>query len=505
MDEVIACDVTLDPAFTVAPVPPRLFGSFIEHMGRCVYGGVVDPGHPSADADGLRRDVLELTRELGVRVVRYPGGNFVSGYAWEDGVGPVEARPTRLDLAWRSIEPNTFGLDEFAGWAAKAEVEPMLAVNLGTRGVADAVNLLEYTNLAPGTRYADLRVAHGRREPYGVKLWCLGNEMDGPWQIGHKSADEYGRLAAQTAAAMRMVDPTIELVACGSSHERMPTFGAWEAAVLEHAYDDVDYVSLHAYYEKVAGDRIGYLASADAMDAFIAGVVATCDHVGAKRRSRRRLRLSFDEWNLEPRAGGEDHPWQFAPRISEDEYNVEDAVVVGGLLMCLLRNADRVAVACLAQLVNVIAPIRTEPDGEAWRQTIFFPFALTARHARGDVLRVEPRCAEVVASPTRGDVAPADVVATRDPDDGAVAIFATNRSTSRPVLLRAALVGREGYRVAEHTVVGGGEWDLTNGPAARTRYAPQVSDRHLLREGELSVELPPASWTMVRLERVEPA
>lgn len=315
--------VTIHPAFTIAPVPGRLFGSFVEHMGRCVYGGIFDPGHPEADVDGLRQDVLKLVRELGMSVVRYPGGNFVSGYNWEDGVGPTENRPTRLELAWRSRETNQFGLNEFLAWSRLAGAEPMLAVNLGTRGIAEACNLLEYTNHAGGSYYSNMRAAHGVPAPYGVKLWCLGNEMDGPWQIGHKTAEEYGRLAAETAKAMRQVDPQIELVVCGSSNDRMPTFGSWEATVLDHTYDYVDYISLHAYFEQGDADRGTFLASAQAMDTFIEGVIATADHIGAKKRSRKKLKLSFDEWNIwsESRFVGHTNlEWAHAPRLIEQKY-----------------------------------------------------------------------------------------------------------------------------------------------------------------------------------------
>src|SRR5690242_6391838 len=261
-DQVTTARVTIDPAFPVAPVDRRLFGSFVEHMGRCVYGGIFEPGHPAADALGLREDVLALTRELGVSVVRYPGGNFVSGYRWEDGVGPVEERPRRLDLAWKSTEPNTVGTNEFAAWARQAGADVNLAVNLGTRGIEAAANLVEYCNHPGGSYWSDQRIVHGVREPHGIKVWCLGNEMDGPWQIGHKTAEEYGRLAAETARAMRMIEPDLELVACGSSGSGMPTFGSWEATVLEAAYDLVDHVSLHAYYEETGGDRDSFLASA---------------------------------------------------------------------------------------------------------------------------------------------------------------------------------------------------------------------------------------------------
>ncbi|WP_030901217.1 alpha-N-arabinofuranosidase [Streptomyces sp. NRRL F-5126] len=496
---MFTCTATLDPAFTIAPVPPRLFGSFVEHMGRCVHGGIHEPGHPRADADGLRHDVIELTRELGVSAVRYPGGNFVSGYRWEDGVGPRAERPKTLDLAWRSIEPNTFGLNEFMAWARRAGVEPLMAVNLGTRGVEDACNLLEYANFPGGTRWSDLRIAHGVREPHRIRTWCLGNEMDGPWQIGHKTATEYGRLAAETAKAMRRIDPDIELVACGSSNERMETFGSWEAQVLDEAYDVVDHISLHAYFEQHGDDRTGFLASAQLMDSFIDGVVATCDHIAAKRRSPRRLTLSFDEWNVwhESRSAGEDAPrWARAPRLIEEEYTAEDAVVVGNLLMSLLRHSDRVAIACLAQLVNVIAPIRTEPGAGAWRQTVFHPFALTARHARGEVLRVEP-VSPALHSPTIGDVAAVDVAATRDPETGGTTILAVNRDERQPATLRLRMA-EGGHDVVEHVVLGGRDLRATNSRNAPHLVEPRGSTAHFTEPGGLTVLLPPVSWSMIR-------
>lgn len=496
---VITSRVSVDPAAVIAPVSPRLFGTLVEHMGRCVYEGIFDPGDSMADEAGIRVDVAELTREAGVGIVRYPGGNFVSGYDWQEGVGPASERTPRLDLAWRSIEPNTFGLNEFMGWTARVGAEPMLAVNLGTRGVAEAVELVEYTNIASGTRFADLRRSHGREEPYGVKVWCLGNEMDGPWQIGHRSAHEYGSDAAQAARAMKLVDPSIELVVCGSSHDRMPTFGAWERTVLEHTFDDVDYISLHRYYEKTGDDTVGYLASGLGMDSFIETVVAICDEVAASKGSDRKLKLSFDEWNVEIRVQDPEHDWAVAPRLSEDVHSVEDAVVVGGLLISLLRHSDRVGVACFAQLVNVMALIRTE-SGVAWRQPSFYPFSLTAQHARGEVLRVNVASDALVNSATRGDIDPVDAIVTRDPVDGSLSVFAVNRGVADHVRLDVALPAGADVRVAEHVVLGGDDGDATNTADQPSRVAPRVSDEHALDAGFLTVVLPPASWTMVRLE-----
>ena len=394
---VTTARIILDPDFRIGTIDPRLYGSFVEHLGRCVYGGIYEPGHPTADDQGFRQDVLDLVRELGVPFVRYPGGNFLSGYNWEDGVGPVEDRPTRLDLAWRTTEPNLIGTNEFAEWAKRAGAEVNLAVNLGTRGVDAARNLIEYCNRPGGGYWSDLRRSHGVADPHKIKTWCLGNEMDGPWQIGQKTAGEYGRLASQTAHAMRLVDPSIELVACGSSNSQMPTFPEWEATVLDHAYGLVDYISLHIYYRYEYDDLGTFLAQSLDMDAFIETVIATCDFVQAKKRTRKQINLSFDEWNVWYHHRQHDReimasdPWQVAPPLTEDIYTHADALLVGSMLISLLRHADRVKIACLAQLVNVIAPIMTETGGPAWRQTIFYPFLHASRFGQGEVLDLQVR------------------------------------------------------------------------------------------------------------------
>ncbi|WP_367139125.1 alpha-N-arabinofuranosidase [Saccharothrix sp. HUAS TT1] len=471
-------------------------------MGRCVYTGIYEPGHPTADEDGFRGDVLELTRELGVELVRYPGGNFVSGYRWEDGVGPAAQRPVRRELAWHSIETNEVGVDEFARWARKADVEVMYAVNLGTRGVAEALDVHEYLNHEGGTHLSDLRRANGTEAPHGVKLWCLGNELDGPWQLGHKTAHEYGRLAAETARALRQAEPDLELVACGSSSSAMPTFGEWESTVLELTYDEVDHISLHAYYEVVDGDVDSFLASAVDMDHFIDSVVATADAVGARLKSSKKITLSFDEWNVWYMKRFQASPrteWEVAPRVIEDQYDVTDAVVVGNLLISLLRHSDRVAVACQAQLVNVIAPIRSEPGGAAWRQTTFHPFALTSRLARGQVLRVE------TSSPTYetgkfGAVPVVDAVATHDAETGATVVFVVNRHRSEPVDLRVGLAAFGDVEVAEAWVVHDPDGSATNTEADPDRVVPRPQEADVV-DGELRAVLPPVSWTAVRLAR----
>jgi alpha-N-arabinofuranosidase len=493
--------LTLDPAFDVAEVDPRLYGSFVEHMGRCVYTGIYEPGHPTADGEGFRGDVAELVRELDVPILRYPGGNFVSGYRWEDGVGPRPERPTRLDLAWRSLESNQVGVDEFTAWTRRMGSEPMMAVNLGTRGIDAARDLVEYTNHPGGSHWSDLRRRNGFPDPHGIRLWCLGNEMDGPWQIGHKTAAEYARLAAETAKAMRRVDPSIELVVCGSSHQRMPTFGDWEATVLRETYDLVDYVSLHSYYEQRGADRGSFLASGANMDRFIESVVATCDHVRGAGQHSKRINLAFDEWNVwyQARFPGEDNlEWAQHPRLIEDEYSVVDAVVVGSLLISLLRHADRVKIACLAQLVNVIAPIRSEPDGVAWRQTTFHPFALTSRHGRGTVLRVEPTGPTYETS-WMGEVPVVSATAVRDAETGAVTLFAVNRSQDEPVALDVDVRALPDLAVGSHVALFDEDPEATNTADRPDRVTPTRLADVKAADGTVTAVLPALSWNMVRL------
>ena len=497
--------LTLNPAFRVAPVRRRTFGAFVEHLGRCVYTGIYEPDHPAADEDGFRSDVLALTRELGVSSVRYPGGNFVSGYRWEDGIGPVEDRPARHDLAWHSTEPNTVGLDEFMAWARKAEVEPMYAVNLGTRGIEEALDVLQYANAPQGIALADERAANGNPEPHGIRMWCLGNEMDGPWQIGHKNAEEYARVATETARAMRMEDPDLELIACGSSNSQMPTFGAWENTVLTEAYDFVDMISAHVYYSEKDGDQASFLASADDMDHFIDAVVATADHVRAKLKREKRIMISFDEWNVWYQHRAESRPpsgddWPVAPVLLEDIYSAMDAVVFGNLLISLLRHSDRVASASLAQLVNVIAPIMTEPGGASWKQTTFHPFALTSRHARGEVLDVRLD-APTFDNARFGTSSAADAVATWDEEAGELAVFVVNRSNQEELALDADLASFGELELVEALTLHHEDPYAANTKDAPETVVPQANDSLRLEAGRLTGALPAISWSLVRLAR----
>ncbi len=495
----------IDPASTIGELDDRLFGSFVEHMGRAIYGGIYEPGHPAADADGWRRDVVALVRELGVTVVRYPGGNFVSGYHWEDGVGPRAARPTRLDLAWRSVEPNAVGTDEFVAWTKLAGVRPMLAVNLGSRGAEAARNLVEYCNAPPGTPYGDWRVANGHPDPHGVALWCLGNEMDGAWQIGHKTAVEYGRLAADVGRQMRQVDPSIELVACGSSSSKMSTFGTWEETVLDLAWEVADHISLHSYHDPAEFESVGdFLACSLDLDRMIVTVAATADAVASRKGSRKRIGLSVDEWNVWHMAehrGREDRdpagPFRRAPALAEDQQDLADALVVGCLLITLLRRADRVRIACLAQLVNVIPAIRTADGGPAWRQTSFYPFADVARFGRGSVLRFEMDGPTYDVSGV-GPVQAIEAVAVHDAAAGWLTVFAVNR-LDRPLALEARLRDLGDLGVVDHWVLADPDVHASNTAAHPDRVQPRRAAGAAVEARRLTVSLPARSWNVIRV------
>jgi len=482
-------------------IDDRLYGSFIEHLGRAIYGGLYEPGHPTADGQGFRGDVLDHVRALNTPIVRYPGGNFVSGYRWEDGVGPLEARPRRLDLAWKSLEPNAFGTDEFVRWCRRAGTEPMMAINLGTRGVDAARSLVEYCNHPSGTQYSDWRVENGCVEPHDIKVWCLGNEMDGDWQIGHKTALEYGRLAEEAAKVMRWVDPTIELVACGSSSRTMSTFPQWEATVLEHTYAHVDYISLHTYYGNRDGNTAHFLAQSIGMDAFIEEVVATCDFIRAKKRQKKRMMLSFDEWNVwfhSNQADRQQLPWQEAPPLLEDLYTVEDALVVGCMLISLIKHCDRVRIGCLAQLVNVIAPIFTATGGGIVKQTTYFPFMHASRYGRGTALDMKVDSSSY-EDPVFDAVPYVEAVGVLSEDRGELTVFAVNRNLEEVVGLDVDLRDFSTARVVQHIALTHSDLKAVNTLEQPDRVAPSALDDSVEEhEGKTRIALPSASWNVVR-------
>ena len=495
--------VYLDSRRTVAPLDRNLFGSFLEHLGRAIYEGIYDPASKLSDSNGLRKDVVGEIRQLGVPIVRYPGGNFVSGYNWLDGVGPKADRPRVLDKAWNSINSNQFGTNEFMTWCRAVGTEPLMGLNLGTGTPEEAAALVEYCNVEKGTKWSDLRRKHGFAEPYKVKRWCLGNEMDGPWQIGHMTATEYGLKAQDAARQMHYVDPSLQLIACGSSGPFMPTYLEWDREVLEQCYDHVDGLSLHRYFgntaEDTGGDSAKFLAMNLSMERQIAETVAVCDLVRGHKRSPKKLWLSFDEWNVWYRARSGDavngHE-QEAPHLLEEVYNLEDALLVGGLINSLIRNADRVKLACLAQLINVIAPIMTNPNGML-RQTIFYPYSWALQFARGSVLNL------LVDSPGyevsgMGQVPYLDVAGTIDPESGKVSLFVLNRDLSKAHAVEINWQDQAPARALSAVLLTGDDLKAFNSFDAPQRVLPRTLDKPSITGGRAKFEVPARSYAVIQ-------
>ena len=488
--------VTVVKEFTNGKVDDKLFSSFIEHLGRAVYTGIYEPGHETADGQGFRRDVIDMVKDLRVGLVRYPGGNFLSGYNWKDGIGPRGKRPVRLDRAWHTVETNQIGIDEFADWARKAGTEVMAAVNMGTGTVQDAADMVEYCNHPSGTAWSDLRIKNGHREPHAIKYWCVGNEMDGPWQICPLDAVDYGKKAREAIKLMKWTDESIKTIVCGSASSSMPTYPEWDRIVLEHTYDLADYISIHRYFEN-KGDDDDFLASFYDMDQFIKTSIATCDYVKALTRSNKTMYLSFDEWNIWYQSQQQEHPWLQAPRILEDHYSLLDALAFGGMAISLLNHADRVKVACLAQLVNVIAPVFTEPGKGAYKQSIYFPFRDISVYGRGTVLTPISKVQNKVTN-EYGEVPAVIFSAVHDEEGGTVTVFALNTSKTESSETEIDLSSFGDTLMAMRTELSGS--DLAARNSLETPDAVKPADVPLCQgeKGIYTVNLKPVSWNVLR-------
>jgi alpha-N-arabinofuranosidase len=487
--------LTLHPAFTIGRVDPRIFGGFLEHMGRAVYEGVYEPASRHADAHGCRRDVLDALRALDMTVMRYPGGNFASGYHWRDGVGPKQRRPTVRELAWQSIEPNQFGTDEFVALCRRMGWTPMLAANLGTGTPEEARHWVEYCNSPAGTQQADLRAANGSAEPHRVPLWCLGNEMDGPWQLGHVPAEHYAIRAQQAAKMMKDVDRRIETVACGSSAPLMPSYLEWDRVVLERLGDLADYISLHRYVDNRAGDTPDFLAVGRSVDRQIEQVDAVCRYVQARRRSPKRAWLCFDEWNVWYKNMQMNGEGKHAPHLIEEVYNLEDALVVAGFLNSFVRHADVVKIANLAQVVNVIAPLLTRGD-ELLVQSIYHPFRMFSERREGVALRLGWSGPSYEAR-THGATATVDASAILG--DGLLHVFAVNRSTSEAAPLRVEWLGGAIAGLADAELLTGPDAKAANSFERPDLVAARAFDAVRVAGGAASLELPALSLAALSL------
>lgn len=490
----------------------RLLGAFLEHLGRAIYTGVYEPDSPLADERGFRRDVIDEVKQLDVPIMRYPGGNFVSGYNWQDGVGPKDQRPTVLERAWNSLETNQFGTNEFLEWCRLVNTEPLLGFNLGTGTAEMAVAYVEYCNVDRGTKWSDLRREHGYEAPHNVRYWCMGNEMDGPWQMGTMPAREYGRKARDAARQIRVIDPTLKLIACGSSNTILPTYLVWDREVLEECYDQVDGISLHNYYgntdQLTGGDTSRYLAMNLDMERQIHEIAAVCDYVQGTLKSPKRLWLSFDEWNVWYRARGgrfANGQRQFAPRLLEEEYNLEDALLVGGFLNTLLRRSDRVRVGCLAQIINVIAPLVTNEES-VLRQTIYYPYAWALKYARGRVLDllVESETYPIRPDGLRPDFARddhvpyLDVVVTLDPQESRASVFVLNRDLESARELVLDWRDPTPTRVLAFESLTGSDLKAVNTFDDPTKVVPQGFEAPAPGRS-MTLKLPPASYSVLQL------
>lgn len=497
--------VTVHKDYTISQIDDRLYSAFLEHLGRAIYSGIHEPGHPTANADGMRGDVINLVRELRLPYVRYPGGNFVSAYNWEDGIGPVDRRPTRLDLAWHTSESNKVGIHEFAAWCKAAGTEMMLAINLGSRGLDEARNFVEYVNGPTGSYWGDLRKKNGHADPFNVKLWCLGNEMDGPWQIGQKTAAEYGRVASETAKALRAFDKSLELIVCGSSHSDMVSYPEWERIVLEHTYENVDHVSLHMYFANRAKNTANYLALNHKLDRYIGTVESAINLVKANKRSKHKVHISFDEWNVWYHSNEQDRSilagkegWPHAPRLLEDIYNFEDVLQVGCILNTFIRRSDIVKIACIAQLVNVIAPIMTEPGGPAWRQTTFYPLLFASLHGRGLALNLAVKCPGYDAE-VADNVPYLDAAAVLSADGKSISFFLVNRHGKDALDVSFSLQGFGEAKVIDHQTITHDDLEARNTLKSQNTVMPKKGNGSKVEGGNLNAYLPPYSYTLLRV------
>jgi alpha-L-arabinofuranosidase len=487
--------VFFDRNRTIAAISPLLFGGFAEHMGRCIYEGIYDPNSPQADERGFRKDVLEALRDQAYTTIRYPGGNFLSGYDWLNGIGPKDQRPRLRELAWQSLETNQFGTNEFMEFCRSINAAPMLGVNMGTGTIQSAADLVEYCNVSNGTRWSDLRVRHGFQEPHNVRYWCVGNEMDGPWQIGHLDAVSYANKALEAAKVMKWQDPAIQTILCGSSNDQMPTYPDWDRTALEIAWEHMDYLSMHYYAGNRNDDTASYLASAVLFERFVDTLEGTLRYVKAKRRSKHDIYLSWDEWQVWYKGDPVQGNWEEAPHLAEETYNLEDALVVAQWLNVFLRKSDVLKIACVAQIVNVISWLHTRPDG-LLKHPSYYVFQLVSNHARGEALDVHVQAPAVETK--QYDAVPAlDVSASYNAETGEGAVFLVNRSQTEAVLTDLVWQDAQGLEIEKAWQLAGNDpkevnrWDSPEQVVAKSVPAPTVEN------GRATLNLPPLSFTVL--------
>ncbi len=494
--------VVVDKDFYISKIDEKVFSSFVEPLGRCIYGGLYEPGHPEADEHGFRKDVLALTRPLNLTLNRFPGGNFVSTYRWEDGIGPKDKRPVRPEVAWQSIETNQFGLNEFAEWSRLNGSDVMMTVNLATRGVLEAMDCVEYCNFKGGTFWSDKRISHGFREPYGYRYWCLTNEIDGVWQVGQKTGADYGKLAREASKAMKLLDGNIKTVLAGSSSPGQETFPSFDAAALEESYEFIDYLSIHQYIGNAKNDSPNYLAKTMITEDYFRATEATIDYVRAKTKSKKKVNIAFDEFNTWHSIAEEtrfNNPWTVAPPLLEDTYTMEDALVLGGMFLTILRHADRVEIACVSELVNCISHIRTRNGGGSWVLPPYYTFLLFSKYGRGTSMVTS------IDSPKYDTTDFTDVpyldTGVVMADNGDLTIFAMNRSLEEALPIEIELRGFKNYTVWEHVVLESENAKDTNTEKNPNRVVPHQRGNAIIDGSMVEAKLPALSWNVIRLRK----
>tara|TARA_X000000950_G_scaffold139074_1_gene172574 strand:+ start:1522 stop:3042 length:1521 start_codon:yes stop_codon:yes gene_type:complete len=500
--------ITAVKDFKISKIDKRIYGSFLEHLGRAIYEGIYEPDHPDSDENGFRQDVMKLITDLNMPTVRYPGGNYISSFNWEDSIGPIKDRPTRLDLAWKTRETNEFGLNEFVTWCKKTNIEPMYAINLGTRGIDAARNILEYCNHPRGSYWSDLRIKHGYKDPHNIKMWCLGNEMDGEWQVGHKTAYEYGRLVHEVAKSMRKFDSSLELIIAGSSSEAMKTYPDWEREILENSYESIDYIALHKYWTNYDKNTTSYLSSSIPLQEYISTVEGTINYIKAKKRSKKQIKISFDEWN--PWYHSRDmqtqnfldknlSEWPKAPPLYEDMYNILDTLLVGTVLNTFINNSHIVKIGCMAQLVNVIPAISTIKGGISWAQGIYYPLYFASLYGRGESLQLKIDCPKY-STDIADDVKYIDASGVINNENNELSFFIINRSEKDNININFNLKDIHIDNIIDQQIINNEDMYAANTKDKPKTIQPKKSFIAQFTNNQLSANLPFLTYLFVRLK-----
>jgi alpha-L-arabinofuranosidase len=418
--------VSIDLERNLGNIDRNIFGGFAEHLGRCIYGGMYEPDSPLADEKGFRKDVMAALKRLNMPVLRYPGGNFVSGYRWQDGVGPKEDRAVRMELAWHDLEPNSFGTNEFVDYCRTLGTEPYLAVNCGDGDMREARDWLEYCNGTKDTTLVKQRKAHGYEAPHNVKYWGIGNEVDGPWQIGMKTPEEYARAYLEYAKVMKWTDPSIKLLASAVSLWS-PEFVERTQLLIEQAGKHIDYMAIHWYVgnNKERGyrdeDFESYMAISELFEERLSSYEGLIRSLCYAQKIAKPIPIAVDEWNVWYRVHNEGK--------LEEIYNLEDALVVAMHFNAFIRHAKSVKMANIAQIVNVIAPIFTKPDGMVL-QTTFYPFEVYSKTCGDTALDVH-WAADTFSTPEFDALRRLDVSATLDTENKKMSVYLVNRTETK--------------------------------------------------------------------------